>query len=163
MKPLQISKTNQLEKRLALNKKYNETIAIDLPSILMEGEILDGNVIVRLFKFEAAQDNDGKLLEPKWKAFETEGGKFAAKIENIEYSSRAIVIKKPSQEYIKALNSPYQEYRFNRLIEGTTKVWLSPGTANNDNYVFIEDRDFPVTQFNGFMSIPISAIQFIED
>jgi hypothetical protein len=65
MKPLQISKTNQLEKRLALNKKYNETIATDIPKSLLDGEILDGNIIVRLFKFEAAQDNDGKLLEPK--------------------------------------------------------------------------------------------------
>lgn len=163
MKPLQISKTNQLEKRLALNKKYNETIATDIPKSLLDGEILDGNIIVRLFKFEAAQDNDGKLLEPKWKAFETEGGKFAAKIENVEYSTRAIVIKKPSKDYIKSLNSPYQEYRFNRLEEGVTKVWLSQGTANNDNYILFEDRNFPVSQFNGFMSVPVSCVQFIEE
>lgn len=162
MKPLQINKTNQLEKRLSSFKDYNSNITKDTNTDLINGEILDGNIIVRLFKYEAIQDNDGRLLEPKWKAFETEGGKFAAKIENIEYSSRAIIIKKPSQEYVKALNSPYQEYRYNQLEEGKTKVWLSLGTVSNEMYNFYDDRKFPVATFNGYLSVPVSAIQLIE-
>ena len=110
--------TSKLQKRLVANKEYNENILKDVPTEILNGETLDGNIIIRLFKFEAMQDNDGKLLEPKWKAFETEGGKWAAKIENAEYTSKGIVIKKPSDEFIKSLENKQQEYRYSKLEEG---------------------------------------------
>jgi hypothetical protein len=149
------------DKQLQKNKEYNDDIIKDIPQDLKNSDIADGNIIVKLFKFAGEQDNKGMLIEPKWKPYETSGGKQGFKADDIEYSSRAVVIKKPSKEYIDSMESKVREYLYNRLEEEKTIVWLN---SNNplQSYMFLTDRKYPTIDFEGYLSIPVSAIQLIE-
>jgi hypothetical protein len=149
------------DKQLQKNKEYNDLITSDIPDIIKNAELPDGNILVKLFKFAGEQNNEGLLLEPKWKPYETSGGKQAFKADDFEYSSRAIVIRKPSQAYLDTLESKSRQYIYTCLEEQKSVVWLN-ANQTIQSYVFLTDRKYPSIDFEGYLSIPVSAIQLIE-
>ena len=149
-----------LEKRIAENKAYNENILEDLP-LFDTLEILDGKVIIRLLKHVGEQDNDGLLLERKFKAFETEGGKPASKIENWDYAMKAVIIKKPEQGYMDALTNGELKQKFDNINVGDV-VWLPMSLMHDTNAVFIHERNYPVEGFAGYLSVFVGALQMKE-
>lgn len=146
-----------LEKRISENKAYNDNI-FEHKTQLDTLEILDGKVLIRLLKHTGEQDNDGLLLERKFKQFESEGGKPASKIDNWDYAMKAIVIKKPEQDYINGLESKDFQARYNRIQEGDT-VLLPVTLMHDSNAIFIRERDYPVEGFEGYMLVNVTALQ----
>jgi len=149
-----------LEKRIAENKAYNENILED-KALFDSLEILDGKVIIRLLKHVGEQDNDGLLLERKFKAFETEGGKPASKIENWDYAMKAVIIKKPEQDYLDAIENKELKQRYNNINIGDT-VWLPMSLMHDTNAVFIHERNYPVEGFAGYLSVHVGVLQMKE-
>lgn len=149
-----------LLRRVQENEKYNENV-LEHKELFDKLEILDGKIILRLLKYTGEQDNDGLLLERKFKAFETEGGKPASKIEDWDYSMKAVVIKKPDNDYIDSLTNPELKYRFSKLNIGDT-VWLPMSLMNDSNAVFIHERNYPVQGFEGYLAVHVGALQVKE-
>lgn len=149
--------------RIEKNNEYNQNILKDIPEEVEKGILLDGNVVVKLLKFDGIKDNQGMLIEPKYKPYELSNGQKASEMDKFEYSSRAVIIKKPSEEYVKSLNQPTREYVYNLLKEKETIIWLSPNTLKGLALPFFDtDRKYPSDEFNGYLTIPITAIQMIE-
>lgn len=149
--------------RLEKNRLYNDSILEDIPQTLTNAVLLDGNIVVKLLKFEGVKSNEGKLLEPKYKPYELSNGQKATEMDKFEFSTRAVVIKKPTQEYSNALDSKLRNYIYDNLEELKTIVWLSPQTLTSMNVPFFDvDRKYPNVDFTGYLTIPITSIQLIE-
>ena len=116
-----------------------------------------------MLKFEGIKTNEGKLLEPKYKPYELSNGQKATEMDKFEFSTRAIVIKKPDAEYSTALDSKLRSYIYDKLLEKQTVVWLSPQTLTSMSVPFFDiDRKYPNVDFTGYLSVPITSIQLIE-
>jgi hypothetical protein len=118
-------------------------------------EIMDGMILIGLLKYAGEQTNDGKLLEVKLKPMQSEGGQPITRIEDWSFSTRAVIIKLPPVEGV--IGEDAKE-RLKRFSVGDI-VWIATGMMVDPNKRFIEDRTTPVTEFGGFLSIPMSAIQ----
>jgi hypothetical protein len=149
-----------LLRRIKENTTYNESV-LEHKEVFDKLEILDGKLILRLLKYTGEQDNDGLLLERKFKAFETEGGKQASKIEDWDFSMKAVVIKKPEQDYIDALTNTELKYRYAKLDVGDV-VWLPMTLMNDSNAVFIHERNYPVQGFEGYLAVHVGSVQMKE-
>jgi hypothetical protein len=150
--------------KIAENKKYNDEILNDIPDSISKGNLVGGNIILKVLKYDGYQTNDGKLIEPKWKLYETDAGKKASIMEQISYSTRAIVIKKPSIEYISSLDNKVQSYLYDQLKEKETIIWVKPSRLESANPPeFKVDRQYPNVMFEGYISLGLSDIEFIEN
>ena len=149
-----------LQRRIEENQKYNDSI-FEHKDIFDKLDILDGKVIIRLLKYTGEQDNEGLLLERKFKAYETEGGRPSSKIEDWDYSMRAVIIKKPGTGYINALTNDELRQRFDAIEVGDI-IWLPMSLMHDSNAVFIHERNYPVEGFEGYLSIHVGQIQVKE-
>lgn len=150
----------ELQKKIKENKEYNDNVLSDKDKLFSHLEIVDGNILIRCLKFTGEQDNDGLLLERKFEAYTTAGGKPASKLEDWAWSPRAVIVKMPPQHYIDSIQSPDVKYRFENIKEGDI-IWPSLQSMTG-NYYFPEQRNHPVQSNEGYMYIPVTAIQMKE-
>jgi hypothetical protein len=149
-----------LEKRIAENKKFNDNI-LEHKGELDKVEFITGDIVVRMLKTVGQQDNNGILLERKFKAFETEGGRPASKIDDWDYSTRAVVIKMPSKRFLDLL-TPENKQRYDLVKEGDI-VWLNMAIMQRaEQYAFIHERNYPVQGYEGYLLLPINKFDVIE-
>jgi hypothetical protein len=147
----------ELQKKIEENRAFNEAMKASSPAF-DHLEICDGMVLVGLLKFEGDQTNDGKLLEVKFKPFQSEGGKPISKVDEWYFSTRAVIIKLPPVEHAIGEDSKAKLQRF----KVGDIVWLTTAMLMDPNKRFIEDRSKPVADFGGYLSVPIAAFQMVE-
>jgi hypothetical protein len=143
-----------LERKVQENKDFNDNMLAST-NRFNHIEIMDGMILVGLLKYAGEQTNDGKLLEVKLKPMQSEGGQPITRIEDWSYSTRAVIIKLPP---IDGVIGEDAKERLKRFSVGDI-VWIATGMMVDPNKRFIEDRTTPVTEFGGYLSIPMSAIQ----
>jgi hypothetical protein len=149
-----------LKKRIEENKKFNQNI-LEHKESLDKVEFITGDIIVRMLKFEGEQDNEGLLLERKFKPFETEGGRPASKIDDWDYSTKAVVVKMPSKRFL-ALLTPENRARYELVKEGDI-IWLNMSVMQRaEQYAFIHERNYPVQGYEGYLLIPVNRFDVIE-
>ena len=149
-----------LKKRIDENKAFNKNI-LEHKAELDKVEFITGDIIVRMLKFEGEQDNEGMLLERKFKPFETEGGRPASKIDDWDYSTKAVVVKMPSTRFLDLMTSEHRQ-RYDLLKEGDI-VWLNMSVMQRaEQYAFIHERNYPVQGYEGYLLMPISKFDVIE-
>lgn len=149
-----ISINERIASKIESNKRYNDSIKehdYDFDSL----KIFDGNVIIRLFKIV----ENGGLGEQKFQRIETDGGKPGAKIEDYEYTTEGIVVKKPSKEYIDTIENESMKWRYRNLVENETRVLLNPSMMNNGSIAFYPNRENVVNIFEGYITVPVNFIQ----
>lgn len=146
-----------LERKVAENKSFNEKM-LSAHNRFNHLQITDGMILIGLLKYTGEQTNDGKLLELKLKPMQSEGGKPITRVEDWDYSTRAVIVKLPPVEEVIGEDA---KSRLNRFSVGDI-IWVHTSVMVDPNKRFIEDRTVPVTEFGGFLSVPISAIQMLE-
>ena len=151
-----------LQKKISLkiseNQNYNDNILESRHSF--DEELFDGNVIVRLLKVTKSVSD---LDDRKFKTYETEGGKVGTKVDDYQYTTMGIVIKKPSESYIKAIDNEITRWRYNSLIEKETIVLLNPNLTNSASIAYFPDRNEVVHEFEGYVSVSLGMIQTIKN
>lgn len=147
----------ELEKKVTENKTFNDNV-LDGKESFDDKQIIDSNILIRSLKFTGEQSNDDLLLERKYTSFTTNAGKPGSKVEDWGWSSKAVIIKMPEQWYIDTISSPEIKAKYAQLKEGD-EVWCHISTYMSTNYLFIHERNFPVEANQGYLSVPISAIQ----
>lgn len=148
----------ELEKKIEENKAFNADMKLS-HTAFDHLTIMDGMILIGLLKFEGDQTNDGKLLEVKFKPFQSEGGKAISKVDEWYFSSRAVIIKLPPLENIIGEET---KLKMSKLSVGDI-VWINTAVMMDPNKRFFHERSKPVTDFGGYLSIPLSAIQAVEN
>ncbi len=156
MEPTNLEK--KISQKISENKLYNENI---LKTRHAFDEVLfDGNVIVRLIKVTKSVSD---LDDRKFKTYETEGGKVGTKVDDYQYTTMGVVIKKPTQDYIDNIDNAITKWRYNALVEGETIVLLNPGLTNSSSIAYFPDRNEVVHEFEGYVSVSLGMIQSIKN
>lgn len=148
----------RIAKKIAENDAYNRDILKGVEEALSGIEIMDGNIIIKLYKITGTDF----LGQRQYKAFETAGGKSSAKIEDFEYGTFGRVVLKPSKAYIETLTDETLKYRYGQLTEKETDVYLNPTLMSSGNIAFYPNRNESVHNFEGYIIVPISFIQVVK-
>lgn len=148
----------KISQKILENENYNNTILESRHAF--DENMFDGNVIVRLLKVTKFVSD---LDDRKFKTYETEGGKIGTKVDDYQYTTMGIVIKKPSQDYIDKIDNDITKWRYNNLVEGKTIVLLNPGLTNSSTIAYFPDRNEVVHEFEGYVSVSLGMIQSIKN
>lgn len=147
---IQLSSNNFLNEEKAGREAYNRNL-MDIHENIKSGTLPGNRILIRLFKFEFDTTTEGGLIIPKFKKYETDGGRLASKIEEIKWQPRGVVVK---------LGDDMTEGDRNRYKVGDI-VWI-PLSSMMSGTEFFEERDTPAASFNGYILLNPGTIQFIE-
>lgn len=134
--------TDEITKR----QEYNKNI-LDAPSQIKEGKILGKNVLIKLLYYEVETTTKNGVIEPRYKVFETEGGRPGVNIDDTPWQRRGVVVKVGDEVT-------------NDIKEGDF-VWVSPMVLR-DGFDFLINPEHPVDKPCGYKRVPVSMIELIE-
>lgn len=136
------------EKQIKEHEEWNENI-YDVPDIIKNGKMgRKEDIIVKPFKITLVTKTKGGIIEPRYRAGVTDGGRPKSEIDNPTWQSRGLVVKvHPDAEH---------GYKAGQII------WFRPNFVRNNDLWLLLERDLPVSKPSGYMRLNENWIEFIE-
>lgn len=145
-----MSNSKDLLKKKKERDEHNVSIMKINPKI--EQGTLPGNImLVRLFKFEFETETEGGLIVPKFKNYETDGGRWASKIDQLVWQARGVVVKHGTK----------MEDEDKEQMPVGSIVWVPLSTLASGRE-FYDERETPAAVYDGYSRILPGAVEFIE-
>ena len=130
--------------------QHNNTM-LEIPNNLKEGKLPGKHVIVKLFYYETETITKSGVIEPRYIAEQSEGGRPVARLSEEQWQPRGVIVK---------LGEELLSDETNKLKVGDI-VWVEPRTTANYSQ-FLINRESPVDVPQGYIRVPNFAIEFIE-
>jgi hypothetical protein len=136
------------EKQIKEHEQWNEDINI-IPSMIAKGQLnTKDDVIVKPFKITLVTKTKSGIIEPRYRAGVTDGGRPKSEIDNPTWQSRGVIVKvHPQAEH--------------NMKEGDI-VWFRPNFTRNNDLWLLTERDLPVSKPSGYMKLNQNWVEFVE-
>jgi len=130
--------------------QHNRTM-LDIPPQIKDGFLPGKNLIIKLFYYETETVTSSGVIEPRYIAETSEGGRPVARLSEEQWQPRGVIIKLGEEVYTDEKN----------IFKVGDIVWVDPRTTANYTQ-FLINRDSPVDVPQGYIKVPTFGVEFIE-
>ena len=134
------------EQRMQHNKNM-----LDIPVQLQNGKLPGKNLIIKLFYYEAETITASGVIEPRYIAETSEGGRPVARLSEEQWQPRGVIVKLGEE----VLSDEKNTFKVGDI------VWVDHRTTANHSQ-FLVNRESPVDIPQGYIKVPTFGVEFIE-